>query len=80
MGFFMAYKFVNFFFFFFKLFRNLSARYVGTTVTGAVGLLNGISRNGAISMGCAALVFQTPRTSMKSHQLRYAFAEFFFGQ
>jgi hypothetical protein len=50
---------------------------VGTTVTGAVGLLNGISRNGAISMGCAASVFQTPRTSMKSHQLRYAFAEIF---
>ena len=63
--------------FFLMHFRNLSVRYVGTTVTGAVGLLNGISRNGAISMGCAALVFQTPRTSMKSHQLRYALHSFF---
>lgn len=50
--------------------RNLNVRYAGTIVTGVVELLNDISRNGVISMECVALVFQIPRTSMKSHQLR----------
>lgn len=54
-------------------FRNSNVRYVGTTVIGGVGLLSDISKNGAINMGCGALVYQIQRTSMKSHQLRYAF-------
>ena len=53
-------------------FRNSSVRYVGITVTGGVGLLSGILRNGAISMVCVASAFPIPKTSMKSHQLRYA--------
>lgn len=53
--------------------RNSNVRYVETTVTGDVGLLRGILRNGAISMECVVLVFQTPRTSMKLHQLRCAY-------
>ncbi|GMN39578.1 hypothetical protein TIFTF001_008807 [Ficus carica] len=50
--------------------RSSSVRYAGTTVTGADELLNDISRNGAISAGCAALVYQIPRTSTRSHQSR----------
>ncbi|MBA0742283.1 hypothetical protein Gogos_015353, partial [Gossypium gossypioides] len=51
---------------FMVLVRSLSVRFVGTTATGAVGLLRGISKNGGISMACDALVFLTPRTLMKS--------------
>jgi len=54
-------------------FRNLSARYAGTTVIGGVVLLNDILKNGVINMGCDALVYQIQRTSMKLRQLRYAF-------
>ena len=54
-------------------FRNSSVRYVGTTVTGVVGRLSGISRNGVISMGCVVLAYQTPRTSTRSRQSRYPF-------
>jgi hypothetical protein len=59
-------------------FRNLSARYVGTTVIGGVVLLNDILKNGVTNMGCGALVYQIQRTSMKSHQLRCAFLQFIF--
>ncbi|KAL6191452.1 hypothetical protein ACLB2K_037842 [Fragaria x ananassa] len=46
-----------------------SVRYVGIRVTGGVELLSGILRNGAITMECVALVYQTPRSLMRSHQL-----------
>ncbi|XBI10740.1 hypothetical protein VPH35_137945 [Triticum aestivum] len=56
------------------LVRNSSARYVVTyvvtTVTGGEGIMSAISRSGAISMGCDALVFLIPRTSTKLHPLR----------
>lgn len=50
---------------------------VGTRVTGAVEHMNAISRNGGISMGCVALVFQIRRTLMKSHQLRFGLLSLF---
>jgi hypothetical protein len=59
-------------------FRNLSVRYVGTTVIGGVVLLNDILKNGVTNMGCGALVYQIQRTSTKSHQLRCAFLQFNF--
>ncbi|PPD92611.1 hypothetical protein GOBAR_DD10446 [Gossypium barbadense] len=40
---------------------SLSVRFVGTTATGAVGLLRGISKNGGISMACDALVFHNTK-------------------
>lgn len=46
-------------------------RYVGTIVTGAVGLMSGISRNGDINMGCVVSVSQILKTSMRSHQSKY---------
>ncbi|KAB2598788.1 splicing factor 3A subunit 3 [Pyrus ussuriensis x Pyrus communis] len=55
---------------FMVLVRNSSVRFAGITVTGDVELSRDILRNGAISMVCVALAYRTPRTSMRSHQLR----------
>ena len=55
----------------FALIRNLSVRYVETTVIGDEGPMSVISKNGVISMGCDALVSLILRISMKSHQSRY---------
>lgn len=59
-------------------FRSSSVRYVGTTVTGAVGLMSGISRNGDISMECVVSVSQILRTLMRSLQSKYVFLSCIF--
>ncbi|GKV23271.1 hypothetical protein SLEP1_g33019 [Rubroshorea leprosula] len=43
-----------------------------------IELLRGILRNGVISMGCVVLVFLTPSTSTRSHQLRFAFSDSYY--
>lgn len=52
-------------------YRNSNVRYVETIAIGEEEHTRGISRNLDINMACVALVFQIPKTSMKSHQSRY---------